>query len=210
MKTLTHTIMHSIKKIFNILLFSFFTVLSKIKKHIISFYQLTKIDKVGDFVFFGDNAFIAGGKNITLGNNISFGKRGVLTAWETYQDQIFYPQIIIEDNVHIGDEFNISAINYIQISENVLCGRKITIIDHSHGNNTLAEVNISPINRPLYSKGPIIIKKNVWIGDKVTICPNVTIGENAIVGANSVVTKNIPSNSIVGGNPAKILRYITT
>lgn len=52
----------------------------------------------------------------------------------------------------------------------------------------------------------IIIEKHVWLADNVTILKGVNIGEGSIVGINSTVTKNIPSNSIVAGNPAKIIK----
>ena len=52
------------------------------------------------------------------------------------------------------------------------------------------------------------IKKNVWIGVNVTILPGVTIGENAIVGACSVVTKDVPDNTVVVGNPARVIKYL--
>ena len=65
-----------------------------------------------------------------------------------------------------------------------------------------------PSLRKLYSKGPVIIEDNVWIGEGVAILPNVIIGENSIIGANAVVTKDIPRNSVVGGNPAKIIRTL--
>ena len=52
------------------------------------------------------------------------------------------------------------------------------------------------------------MKKGASIGSGATILSKVTIGENAIVGAGSVVTKDVPANSIVAGNPAKVLRYI--
>ena len=63
-----------------------------------------------------------------------------------------------------------------------------------------------PIKRTVISKGAVVIKDNVWIGDKVTILPNVTIGEGAVIAANAVVTHDVPPYSVVGGNPAKILK----
>ena len=53
---------------------------------------------------------------------------------------------------------------------------------------------------------PIIIGENCWIGTNVRICKGVTIGDNAIVAACSVVTKDVPANSIVAGNPARVVK----
>ena len=55
--------------------------------------------------------------------------------------------------------------------------------------------------------GNIIIGDGVWIGANVFINPGITIGRNAVIGANSMVTKDIPENAIVGGVPAKLIRY---
>ena len=55
---------------------------------------------------------------------------------------------------------------------------------------------------------PIHIGKNAWIGAGATILPGVTIGENAVVAAGAVVTKDVATNTIVGGNPAKVIREI--
>lgn len=55
---------------------------------------------------------------------------------------------------------------------------------------------------------PITIGNNVWIGGNVTILPGVSIGDNCTIGAGSVVTHNIPANSIVVGNPAKVIKTI--
>ena len=53
-----------------------------------------------------------------------------------------------------------------------------------------------------------IKENNEWIGEGVAIMPNVTIGANSIIGANSVVTKDIPKNSVVAGNPARVIKNI--
>ncbi|OXA43960.1 Maltose O-acetyltransferase [Folsomia candida] len=55
---------------------------------------------------------------------------------------------------------------------------------------------------------PIKIGNTCWIGGRSVICPGVTIGDNVVVGAGSVVTKDVPSNVVVAGNPAKIIRYL--
>lgn len=57
------------------------------------------------------------------------------------------------------------------------------------------------------SKGDIIIKDDVWIGTNAIICSGVTIGQGAIVAAGAVVTKNVEPYAIVGGNPAKLIKY---
>lgn len=55
---------------------------------------------------------------------------------------------------------------------------------------------------------PVIIGENVWIGANVTVVPGVTIGNNAIIAAGAVVTKDIDSNAVVGGVPAKLIKII--
>lgn len=59
-----------------------------------------------------------------------------------------------------------------------------------------------------YLAKPVKIGNDVWIGGKAVICPGITIGDNVVVGAGAVVTKDVPSNCIVGGNPAKIIRSL--
>lgn len=118
-------------------------------------------------------------------------------------EQIFQPRLVIGDNVCVNKNVHIGCNNLIIIGEGTLIGSNVLITDHSHGKN---EYNLPPSNRPLFSKGPVVIGKNVWIGENVCILPNVTIGDNSIIGAGSVVTKSVPSNSIVGGNPASVVK----
>lgn len=58
-----------------------------------------------------------------------------------------------------------------------------------------------------WTKGPIVIKDDVWIGTNALILSGVTVGQGAIIGAGSVVTKDVPAYSIVVGNPAKVVKY---
>lgn len=62
-------------------------------------------------------------------------------------------------------------------------------------------------NPSSYSKGDIIIKNDVWIGTNCTFLDGITIGNGAVIAAGSVVTKDVPAYAIVGGNPAKIIKY---
>lgn len=167
-----------------------------------------------EFKSFGKSSMIystrslIGSKYISIGNKCVIGENAVLTAWDRHGSNSFIPQIIIGDNVAIGDDCHITAINKIEIGNNVLTGKKITITDNAHGESIFELLSIPPNARPLYSEGPVFIEDGVWIGDKATILPNVRIGKNAIIGANAVVTKNVPANCIVGGVPAQVIKII--
>ena len=129
-----------------------------------------------------------------------------MTAWDSYEGVHFNPQITIGNNSSIGDDSHITAINKIMIGNNVRSGKKILITDNSHGASERKLLDIAPNKRPLYSKGPVIIEDNVWIGEKSSIMPGVHIGYGSIIAANSVVTKDVPSYCVVAGSPAKIVK----
>jgi len=152
---------------------------------------------------------ILGGEFIDIGNNFSCFSRLRLEAYSRFGEQKFSPQITIGNNVSLNFDCHIACIDKIIIEDNVLVASKVYISDHSHGRNSIEEISIPPGKRKLYSKGPVIIRDSVWIGEGACILAGVEIGRCSIVGANSVVTKSIPPNSIVGGVPAKVIKCLT-
>lgn len=145
---------------------------------------------------------------VEIGDSFVSYSRLRIEAYSEHLDTYYNPQIIIGDNVRIGSDCHIGCVNKVIIGNNVLIASKVFISDHSHGETNTESLMLPPNSRKVVSKGPIIIEENVWIGEGVAILPNVTIGKNTIIGANAVVTKDIPANSIVGGNPAKIIKRV--
>lgn len=110
----------------------------------------------------------------------------------------------------------------ISIGENFFANFNLTILDEAPvtiGDNAFIGPNVSiytachPLDaaerntRQEWAE-PVTIGDNVWIGGSATICPGVTIGDNVVIGAGSVVTRDIPSDVVVAGNPAKIIKTL--
>jgi acetyltransferase-like isoleucine patch superfamily enzyme len=151
-----------------------------------------------------------GQKRISIGHHTCIQSHGILGCWVKYgKEQSFTPEIIIGNHCSIGEYNHITAINKITIGDGLLTGRYVYIGDNAHGGLSWEEAEIPPAQRHLTSKGEIIIGNNVWIGDKVTILGGVTIGDNVIIGTNSVVTHDIPSNCMVVGVPAKVIKQLS-
>lgn len=147
-------------------------------------------------------------KCITIGSKCTIGPRCVFECYTRYQDQVFTPRIILGDSCKIGGDSHITCINEITFGTAVRCGRKIFITDNAHGMSERDLLDLPPHSRPLYSKGPVKIEDNVWIGEYATILPNVTIGRGSIIAAHAVVTKDIPPYSVAAGNPARIVKQL--
>lgn len=151
---------------------------------------------------------VTGGEHIEIGDNCYFDRGVQISAWSDYEGQKFMPEIHVGDNCGIGANSHITAINCIKIGNNVRLGKNIIITDNAHGASDRKLLDINPHDRPLFSKGPVIIEDNVWIGEKASIMPGVRIGRGAIIGANSVVTRDVAPYSIVAGIPAKLIKNL--
>ena len=112
-------------------------------------------------------------------------------------------KLILGANTFVGSNSVIGVNESIIIGEDVMIANAVSIRDTDHN---FERINI-PMNKQGIKTSPIIISNNVWIGHGAVITRGVTIGEGAIIGANAVVTKDVEPNSIVGGVPAKLIRY---
>ncbi len=111
-------------------------------------------------------------------------------------------------NIQVGDDvffnFNCVVLDVCQVS----LGDRVFVAPN---------VQFYAATHPLESKPrgefwefgkPIKIGNDVWIGGASVICPGVTIGDRVVIGAGSIVTKSFPDDVVIGGNPAKIIRYL--
>jgi len=111
--------------------------------------------------------------------------------------------VFIGNNVLLGTSLTICAIGKVMIGNNVSFGPNITIWSANHNYLSPSEL---PYDDNVIKK-TVTIENNVWIGAHVKICPGVTIHEGAVIAMGAVVTKDVPKCAVVGGNPAKILKY---
>ena len=146
------------------------------------------------YVSVGDRTFITSGVQ--------------LTAWDSLDGHHYTPSIVIGRRCEIRQNAHISAINSITIGDCLLTGTNVLITDNSHGESKREHMSLPFYERPMYSKGPVVIGNNVWLGNNVCVLAGVTIGDGAIVGANSVVTHDIPAYSVAAGIPAKVIKQL--
>ena len=112
----------------------------------------------------------------------------------------FGENITIGKNVFINHACTFMDRGGITLEDNVLIGPKVNLITTNHP--------IHPSERRATISHPIVIKKGAWIGVGATILAGVTVGENSIVAAGAVVSRDVPSNTVVAGIPAKVIKHI--
>lgn len=154
---------------------------------------------IGDNVAIDDNVFLdaagSGESGVTIGDGVLISRNCVV--------QGKLGPLELEDRVDVGAHCVFSAIAGIRVGKGVIIAGNCYIGGARYHNDRL---DIPIMDQGRYSRGPVSIGKNSWIGAGAIILDGVSVGEGVIVGAGAVVTKDIPDFAIVAGVPAKIIR----
>lgn len=155
--------------------------LSILKKHPGVFFENIKLGTGGRFVL--DKNL----KKVSIGKSVEFRN---------------YTCILVLKNatLEIGDRFfmnnfcSINCLERISIGENTLFGENVKLYDHNH---TYETSPVFKVHTSEFTKAPITIGSNCWLGSNVTVLKGVTIGDNCIIGAGCTIYKDIPENTTV-------------
>lgn len=110
--------------------------------------------------------------------------------------------------IDIGDDSGLGVdcqiYGRVTLGRDVMMGPEVIMITRNHG---FTQADRPMRLQPDDPEQPIVIGNDVWIGTRVILLPGVTVGDGAVVAAGSVVTRPVPSRAIVGGNPARLIRF---
>jgi len=158
------------------------------------------------------NEFCSIAPNVKLGEGVRLSKFINMYGCQIGDETKIGAFVEIQKNASVGFRCKISSHTFIcegvTIEDNVFVGHGVTFVNDSYPRATTADGGLQTESDWKVEK--TLVKRGASIGSGATILANVVIGENAIVGAGSVVTRDVPANTIVAGNPAKVLRSIAS
>ncbi|UFH54877.1 acyltransferase [Spirosoma sp. KNUC1025] len=167
----------------------------------VRFFNLPQISW-GRFLKLGDHVYCSAisTDGIRLGNQVSIGAYSRLVVSTTLDNPGRY--------IHIGDRVGIGEFAYLGGAGGLTIGHDCIIGQYfsCHPENHCFDDPDVLIRLQGVERKPIVVEPDCWIGSKVTILSGVTIGEGSVVAAGAVVTQSFPSNSLIGGVPARLIR----
>jgi len=157
-----------------------------------------------------NNDFVCIAPDVRLGSNVRLSKFINLYGCQIGNDTKIGAFVEIQKNASVGNRCKISSHTFIcegvVIEDAVFVGHGVTFINDSYPRATNSGGELQ--SESDWKVEPTRVRRGASIGSGSTILSKVVIGENAIVGAGSVVTRDVPANTIVAGNPARVLRSI--
>ncbi|MEI8349040.1 MAG: acyltransferase [Candidatus Omnitrophota bacterium] len=148
--------------------------------------------------------YIVGNGSIELGDNVRISGRIDIGFNNRFGHT---PQFIVGNNVFIGCLCGFAAAKKIEIGNNCYLASGVKIFDNDgHPLDPQKRRQGEPVS--IEDVQSVKLCDNVWVGTGGVILKGVTIGENSVVGAGSIITKDVPANTIVAGNPARIIKVI--
>lgn len=157
------------------------------------------------------NEFCSIAPDVKLGRAVKLSKFINLYGCQIGDETKIGAFVEIQKNATVGRRCKISSHTFVcegvTIEDNVFIGHGVTFVNDSYPRATTAEGELQTESD--WRVETTVVRRGASIGSGATILSNLEIGENAIVGAGSVVTRDVPANTIVAGNPAKVLRSIT-
>ena len=154
--------------------------------------------------------YISVADDVKLGENVKLANFVNLYGCAIDDNTKIGTFVEVQKNVFIGKNCKIQSHTFIcegvTIEDDVFVGHGVTFINDKYPRSTNGNGSLQ--SEADWKVIPTVVKKGASIGSGSTILCNVTIGENAIIGSGSVVTKDVPQNTIVAGNPARIVRKI--
>ena len=139
-----------------------------------------------------------------------FASCGTDVVFYPSRSDFFYKNIYLGNNVVIGPGASlIASRSYIKIGDNTFFGPNVSIRGGNHSSHIVGKlmINYTPEDKLISDDEPVIIDEDVWIGVGAIILKGVHIGRGVIVAAGAVVTKEMPPYSVVGGVPARVLKF---